>query len=274
MIQKITITVITVNYNHRAGLERTLRSVIMADGIDQYIVADGASSDGSDNVLAAAEGQFRIPFTWASERDGGTYDAMNRALAKATSDYVLFLNSGDVLASSRALVDVRHSLSGILAKGIMPDLVIGREYRMRNGRRSAGHGISTDEIDANFLISNTLPHQATLIRRELLKQVGGYRLDFPIVADWVFWNEAVVHHAARVVCVPVFIAEMEAEGQSSDVAVCRAEMARYLYEQHPMTSVGDWLARIGDNADAYQYRRATRSVWGRWLVRLALRLNK
>ena len=91
MMKKLTI--ITVNYNHCEGLRRTMESVFRQTCHDyEYIVIDGGSTDGSADLLRVSAG--RIDY-WVSEPDRGIYHAMNKGVARATGEYLLFLNSGD-----------------------------------------------------------------------------------------------------------------------------------------------------------------------------------
>jgi glycosyltransferase involved in cell wall biosynthesis len=87
--------VVTVNYNAVDALRRTLDSVLAQrwDAIEQ-IVVDGGSNDGTPELLAARNSEIA---RWRSGADRGIYDAMNMGLALAAGEYVLFLNSGDVL---------------------------------------------------------------------------------------------------------------------------------------------------------------------------------
>lgn len=89
------VSVVTVTLNAAAALRRTLDSVAAQgwDGIE-HIVIDGGSTDGSMDVLKTHASHVAL---WRSERDAGIYDAMNKGLAHARGEYVLFLNSGDVL---------------------------------------------------------------------------------------------------------------------------------------------------------------------------------
>jgi hypothetical protein len=86
---------VTIGYNAAGPLRETLDSVREQrwDAIEQ-IVMDGGSTDGTVDLLSARDGEIAL---WRSERDLGIYDAMNKGLAESRGDYVLFLNSGDVL---------------------------------------------------------------------------------------------------------------------------------------------------------------------------------
>ncbi|WP_459816517.1 glycosyltransferase family 2 protein [Geotalea toluenoxydans] len=87
------ITVITVVFNGEKCLEETIRSVINQtyDNVE-YIIIDGASTDGTIDIVKQYDGQIDY---WLSEKDEGIYDAMNKGINKATGEWVNFMNSGD-----------------------------------------------------------------------------------------------------------------------------------------------------------------------------------
>lgn len=260
------VSVITVNYNNKKGLAKTMRSVLSQTYNElEYIVIDGGSTDGSVDIV----NQYRNRLAFScSERDYGVYDGMNKGLGHASGDYVLFLNSGDCFCNSKVLENVFGK------EEYDSDLIVGRQYQWRKGMRRANRHIFADEVDGNFLMSNTLPHQATFIKRNLLMKIGGYNLDYKIVADWVFWNEAIVNHHATICCVEDFIAEMEEEGISGNIDKCRMEMAQFLMYQYPSLTIDQWKNLINQNSDSFLFRRAVKSKLGKALVKVALRLNK
>jgi glycosyltransferase involved in cell wall biosynthesis len=96
------ISVITINLNNKDGLERTIKSFLAQEARDrvEYIVVDGKSSDGSDEVIQKYQEYINII---SIERDNGIYDAMNRGLDLATGNYIYFLNSGDELKDESVL---------------------------------------------------------------------------------------------------------------------------------------------------------------------------
>jgi glycosyltransferase involved in cell wall biosynthesis len=87
------LTVVTVVFNDIDGLRRTLQSIgRLLDDIEYWII-DGSSDSNIRNFVQSLDDN-RIHLL--SERDRGLYDAMNKGLDRATSDYVMFLNAGDV----------------------------------------------------------------------------------------------------------------------------------------------------------------------------------
>jgi glycosyltransferase involved in cell wall biosynthesis len=89
------ITIVTPSYNQGQFLADTIRSV-QAQGYPnlEYFVVDGGSTDNSVDVIRTYEGHIDY---WVSERDRGQSHAINKGFARATGEYVSWLNSDDML---------------------------------------------------------------------------------------------------------------------------------------------------------------------------------
>jgi glycosyltransferase involved in cell wall biosynthesis len=89
------LSIITINYNNINGLQRTVESVLSQNysGLD-YIIIDGDSTDGGREYILQNRNIFS---SFIIEKDFGIYDAMNKGLKLAKGDFILFLNSGDLL---------------------------------------------------------------------------------------------------------------------------------------------------------------------------------
>ena len=103
------ISIVTVNYNNIAGLIETARSIESQEYAGfKWIVVDGGSTDGSQDFVSKCSRLARL----ISEPDEGIYDAMRKGLDEADTEYVLFLNAGDVLYGPEALAAASRALSG------------------------------------------------------------------------------------------------------------------------------------------------------------------
>jgi glycosyltransferase involved in cell wall biosynthesis len=179
------ISVITVNFNNAAGLERSLSSVTQQSYTDwESIVIDGGSVDGSKEVIGKYESKISH---WVSEADHGAYHAMNKGIAKAKGDYLLFLNSGDHFFNNRVLEQQAGALSGndiiafdILVKGSEADIIKQHPDRMSFG----------------FLFNDTLAHQSVCIKKSLFDRLGTYDESLSIVSDWKFFLQAIYKGAS------------------------------------------------------------------------------
>ena len=97
------VTVVTVVFNDAAHIESTMLSVIGQTYKNiEYIVIDGKSNDGTTDLIKRYSDKIT---KWISEPDKGIYDAMNKGLALATGDYVIFMNSGDKFIDKMASVE-------------------------------------------------------------------------------------------------------------------------------------------------------------------------
>ena len=156
------LSIITINYNNRTGLERTLQSVENQNTRDfEHVIIDGASTDGSaEDIRKYAENKPNV--IWVSEPDSGIYNAMNKGAKLASGEYLLFLNSGDDLYSSHVVQDFNKS-------EINCDLVQG--YMMyvdpHTGKKEISHTGCGNQITLSEFFEKSLPHPATFITRKL-----------------------------------------------------------------------------------------------------------
>ena len=95
------ISIITVNKDNAVGLKKTIDSIVNQIYTDyEWIVIDAASKDGSVELIK--QYQEHISY-WVSEPDGGIYAGMNKGIAHANGEYLIFLNSGDTFADAKVL---------------------------------------------------------------------------------------------------------------------------------------------------------------------------
>jgi putative colanic acid biosynthesis glycosyltransferase len=157
-------SIITITRNNRTGLARTRTSLINQTCRDfEWIVIDGASTDGTTDDLRTVP-----PDHWISEPDNGIYDAMNKGLACARGDYLLFLNAGDSLAAP----DVLEKLSPLSADFLYGDALEGGHYK-----RARPH--------TRILTGMITHHQSMLYRRAALGDLR-YDTTYHIAADYKF----------------------------------------------------------------------------------------
>lgn len=98
------VTVITVCYNAREMLLRTMNSVwAQTYKHVEYVIVDGASTDGTLELLEEYSGRIDH---WVSESDKGIYDAMNKGVSMAKGKWVIFMNAGDCFADNHVLENV------------------------------------------------------------------------------------------------------------------------------------------------------------------------
>lgn len=197
------ISIITVNYNNKIGLEKTFNSVFSLDNKDyEYIVIDGGSSDGSKELIK--KNTDKIDF-WVSESDKGIYNAMNKGIKKAKGEYLLFLNSGDIFYSSDVLKSCSQLFTGY-------DLIY---YNIEFGVNSGNIINYPSKLSLKYFLSNMICHQAIFFSKKLFDKYGCYDENYRIIADWKFLVLALTKFNAKYLHVNKTLVSYDTTGLSS-----------------------------------------------------------
>ncbi len=176
------VSIITINYNNVAGLEKTINSVISKDLHNvEYIVIDGNSTDGSVDIIKKYESKINF---WISESDSGIYNAMNKGIRNATGKYILFVNSGDVIKEDCDLQSIISQIAG-------EDIVYFDMEIADNLSNTSYIKPYPNHPDFKYFAEDTLPHTASFIKKELLVKYGYYSEEKKITSDWAFFIDAV-----------------------------------------------------------------------------------
>lgn len=215
------ISIITINFNNRDGLSKTIKSVVSQTACNyEYIIIDGASTDGSTDVIK--ENQAHLAF-WVSEKDSGIYEAMNKGIAVAKGEYLLFLNSGDYLSSTGVIKQAAENFTG-------QDIVYGNLYQDVRGRLV--ETIYPSKISAKYFFTNSLPHPASFIKKELFEKYGGYNTGYKIVSDWEFFFLMVCKYNRSIKHINVFISVYNLIGLSHNSGSLPAQERKRVIGSH------------------------------------------
>lgn len=199
------LSIITINRNNANGLDKTIQSVINQSYEDfEYIVIDGNSTDHSIDIIKKYNSNINY---WVSETDKGIYNAMNKGIAKANGNYVLFLNSGDYLVNS----DV---LKSVFEKQQTADIIYGNmQIDWGNGKISSGK--MPDKITFKQMYIDTLWHPVSFIKKTLFDKYGLYNETYKVVADYDFFFKVIIINNVTTYHINVDIAMYNLNGLSS-----------------------------------------------------------
>ena len=168
------ISVITVCYNAEKTIEDTIKSVINQDYKDlEYIIIDGASTDGTVNIITEYQKQF--PIILISEKDEGIYDAMNKGTNLASGDYLNFMNAGDGFFDNTVI----STAVPFLEKQY--DIVYGNVEVVYKDFK-----LIKNEPEPKYLWMGPVNHQSSFIKRETMKKYR-YNINNKLVADFEFF---------------------------------------------------------------------------------------
>lgn len=175
-------SIITISYNNKEGLRKTIESVINQTFRDfEYIVIDGGSTDGSLDILH----EYNADITyWVSEPDKGIYNAMNKGISKACGEYLNFMNSGDCFYDNGVLQKIADS-------NLDTDMIIGKDYwyNPKTGKDFAT--ILPLKLDMFTFYKGSLPHQSTFFKQTLFREEK-YDETLKVVSDWKFYILSII----------------------------------------------------------------------------------
>lgn len=219
------ISIISINYNNRLGLEKTLLSVIAQKGVHfEYIVVDGASTDDSCELLNQYANRIS---KFVSEKDSGIYNAMNKGIQMAAGEYVLFLNSGDYFYSDDALAQM---ISGMRGEDVVyADIVIYEKDNLK-------------QVPSAPLIQfpdcyqhNLPPHPVFLARRSLIERASGFDESYRIIADVVLIASIfALRPTYRYVPIPLTVFDLKGvSSQKKHYQLILEERKRFISANYP-----------------------------------------
>lgn len=169
-------SIITVCRNARQTVGDSVTSLLRQSISDfEYIVIDGASTDGTLDVIYQMTAHVNLRIV--SESDAGIYDAMNKGVRMARGKWLYFLNAGDEFADQRVLERVLAALNQ------SPDIELGYGdviYRSAGQQRL----VRFDCLTRWNIRFEHLCHQAVFARRNLFERIGHYDTRYRINADY------------------------------------------------------------------------------------------
>ncbi len=187
------VSIITAAYNSIKTLEDTMNSVLAQTYADiEYVVVDGASNDGTLDLIKKYEPKFAHRLKWISEKDKGIYDAMNKGIKMATGDVVGILNSDDYFTSN----DVIERLVAAF-DDVSVDAVYGDIHFIRDGYPDKCiRYYSSRHFRPLWLRFGFMPaHPSFYCRREVFMRSGLYKVDYQIGSDYEMMVRLfMVHH--------------------------------------------------------------------------------
>jgi glycosyltransferase involved in cell wall biosynthesis len=179
LYREYKVSVVTVVLNGASTLLRAIESVADQDyPLVEHIIVDGGSTDGTlDIVVAAGDRIDRL----IEGPDSGIAEAMNKGLAAATGDLILFLHADDRFESSHSLAlamtkvtDLEHiwAFDILFGTGIRQSRSVPRPFNWWTW------------------FKNPLPHQGVLCPRSVFDRIGGFDESLRIDMDYDLWLRA------------------------------------------------------------------------------------
>ena len=233
-------SIITINFNNKEGLRKTLDSVVCQTFTDyELIVIDGGSTDGGAALLEEY-GKY-ITFG-VSEPDKGVYNAQNKGVQHASGEYCIFMNSGDLFYDSHVLENV----SAELENGI--DIAVGDTYFYKD--ESENRYVHAPEYITLWRVYIGINHQSAFIKRQLLLE-NPYDETLKICADWKFWLQELVKNERSYQHLNIIVAQYDLNGVSYNEDTRLAEEHSFMQQLFPQAIVREYEDRYNTSIDRF-----------------------
>jgi len=171
------LTVVTISYNNKEDIEETIRSVICQNYENlEYIIIDGASTDGTVDIIKKYENQITF---WISEKDKNLYDAMNKGIKYATGEWIIFMNAGDKFYDCSVINDIFNYNN--LNKINNADLIYGNVCKNYGDFKKIEKAKDINNLWKGMVFS----HQSLFVRTKLMKE-HPFNMNLRIAADFDF----------------------------------------------------------------------------------------
>ena len=204
------VSIITSVYNNKATIEDAIKSVLSQTYKDiEYIVVDGASSDGTTDIIKKYEDKIS---KLVSEKDKGIYDGLNKGVDLATGDVIAFLHSDDIYENENIISEVVALFQSNDVDSIYGDLV----YVDKDDTSKIFRYWKSGEYTFKKLQNGWMPpHPTFFVKRKFYEKYGKFDLDFGIAADYDFMLRMLGKYKISTMYLPKVLYKMRVGGASN-----------------------------------------------------------
>lgn len=206
------ISIITTCYNRKHSIASAIESVKTQDYHNiEYVVIDGASRDGSVDIIKSYKKQIDILI---SEPDGGIYQALNKGIKYCKGDIVGLLHSDDLFYDTNTLSRIAQ-----LFQESDADIVYAKgQYIDRKNMTKVNRIYPSKGFKTWFIYFGWIPlHTTIFVRRTVFEQYGLYREDFKIASDYEISLRWFTNPRLKKVYLDMWTVRMLLGGKSTDM---------------------------------------------------------
>ncbi len=200
-IDKVKISIITIVLNDKDNIENTILSVINQNIKNlEYIILDGGSIDGTLEIIEKYKDKIDV---FESQKDNGIYDAMNKAVKKASGEWICFMNSGDTFIIHKSIFNLFDKQTNANAQILYGDHQVKCIEKTKI--------IKATPIE-NIWKGSVFSHQSCFVKKEILEEYE-FNISNKITADYelfytLFKDNKIFEH------IPVLVSSVSCGGVS------------------------------------------------------------
>jgi len=233
---ELKISIVTISHNSEATISDTIESVLSQTYANlEYIIVDGASTDGTVSIIRNAESRFNGRLRWISEPDNGLYDAMNKGIRMATGELVGILNSDDFYHRPESLEIIARAFSDKRLKAVFADV---RFVAPGNLDKTVRYYSSAKFSPKRFRFGFMPAHPTFFTYKKYFEKFGYYQTDYVMAADYELLIRFLYVHKLKYKYLPIDLLKMRQGGRSTasirrklmfDIEIVRACKSNGIY---------------------------------------------
>lgn len=179
------VSIITPSFKSEKYIEKCILSVKGQKYQNiEHIIVDGASPDGTVNVIKKYEKDYNLQ--WLSEKDRGVADAMNKGFNMAKGDIYAWLDADNYYDSN-----IVERVVEIFSANPEVDIIYGNITVVDEAGKILYIHRPPNDISfskAMLLSTGAIPPQpAVFFKSDVFKKSGGFNPSFRIAGDFDFW---------------------------------------------------------------------------------------
>ena len=205
------VSIITCTYNSAKTVADTIRSVNAQTYPNiEHIIVDGLSKDNTLEIVKQYAGERQVI---KSENDNGIYDAFNKGIKMATGDIIGVLNSDDFFTSDNIIEQVVNAFNKENIDAIYGDIhFVNPDNLNKCVRYYSSKSFSPWMMRMGFMFA----HPSFYVKREYYENIGLYKTDYKIAADFELLLRFVVKNKIKCKYLPIDFVTMRTGGASTE----------------------------------------------------------
>lgn len=238
---KKTISVIIPTFNRVHTLKRAIDSVLSQTcrDFDLWIIDDGSTDETEDLVKSFNSSEIQIYYL--KQENKGVSSARNMGIKRSQGEWIALLDSDDEWLPNRLQKQIELANNN-------PELPLihGEEIWVRRGKRVNPkfiHKKFGGDIFERCLPLCLISPSASLIKRSLLEEVGGFDEDFTVCEDYDLWLKVTSLYPVGFIDDPIIIKHGGHEDQLS---------AKYFAMDYYRILAMDRIISIRELSDSHQ----------------------
>ncbi len=220
------VSLITVSFNSVKTIEQTINSVLSQNYENiEYIVIDGSSCDGTQEILKKYEEKLDILII---EKDKGIYDAMNKGIRLSSGEIIGIINSDDFYHDNNVINEVVEKVKKNPECDVFLSDIFFINKKNMISRRIYAKYFKPWKLRFGWMP----PHPGIFLKKNIINEIGLYDISYMIASDFeyclrLFFRKSVKFYYLNLYSVVMREGGLSTKGFRSDYIISK-EMIRSL----------------------------------------------